>query len=257
MMTPTMLELMIPDVVPPQDSGLGRGMRPLSCDAVSLHDPAHGVHADDDLDSLAAACQTPALASEDLRLPDDLTLLDDLCELGGEASVGDAEGLDALGEHLFAPLVAALAPAAVAPTAVAPTATAAPVPQTPAKRVRRAPPLQASPAKKVRARVGCNCKTGCQKLYCICFRAGVACDPKLCGRCTHLGNCCNTTDAQQPRAKRRTFCMCKKSGCLQKYCECRLAGRACGPDCGCPSGCENVSSVSSAPSAAAAAVAAI
>lgn len=86
-------------------------------------------------------------------------------------------------------------------------------------------------------RVGCNCsKRKCQTLYCICFRAGLACDPSICIRC--VGNCCNDTDNPAGvRQKRRDFCNCRKTKCDKNYCECRLAGRACGPKCHCNKSC--------------------
>ena len=102
----------------------------------------------------------------------------------------------------------------------------------PAKKARRAP------AKEPCVRKGCNCPKSCSKLYCPCYRSGKKCDPKICKTC--IGTCCNKVDsAGGMRRARREFCRCKASMCAKKYCECKLAGRTCGPKCGCPKGCQN------------------
>lgn len=163
-----------------------------------------GDAAGDDLDRLLFELdQPPPITTENLG---DLGDLGDLSDL---SSLGD---LNDLGDLAFLPCDDTPTPPK-------------------AKRART--------AKKKKVSAGCNCSSGCSRLYCACFRAGVACNPETCGRCTKLGNCCNKVDAPGPRAARKSFCNCKKNGCKANYCECKLAGRTCGPMCGCPVGCGN------------------
>jgi hypothetical protein len=107
----------------------------------------------------------------------------------------------------------------------------------------------------------CNCKRSrCLKLYCECFAAGAVCDGCSCQ------NCQNTLDhadlisatrqqiqARNPLAfadeiedgapgagdgRHKKGCSCRKSVCLQKYCQCFQAGVLCQECCKCE-GCKN------------------
>lgn len=103
----------------------------------------------------------------------------------------------------------------------------------------------------------CTCRrSGCLKLYCVCFAAGASCD-KSC-KCTSCGN---TDEAHgvndrlekarkrvrekygekgftPVRKKRAGGCKCKKNECRKKYCVCFQAGKPCGHECVCE-GCKN------------------
>jgi hypothetical protein len=102
---------------------------------------------------------------------------------------------------------------------------------------------------------GCACKNSkCLKLYCMCFRAQVDCDPDVCG-CT---DCKNNSAYEQDRDLKRALitqarpdafatkvlssdlhithvrgCRCKRNQCKSKYCVCKSAGVACSNLCEC------------------------
>lgn len=235
-MATAFLDFQLPDVVPAAAPRIGRTMRsvaPASLvpdEAPELRDAALPMLFLDS-DTLLGADELDRLVSEldsPLGTLDDLRGLDDLGDMGELAFMPS--------EPPAAPTAPAASMASKAPMALkAPMASKAPK----APKASRAMSDAGPKTKKARVAVGCSCTHGCTKLYCACFRAGVACDPDICGRCTKMGNCCNTTDAPKPRASRKSFCNCKKSGCIVNYCECRLAGRSCGPMCGCPMGCGN------------------
>lgn len=97
-----------------------------------------------------------------------------------------------------------------------------------------------------RRKTGCTCrKTNCLKNYCQCFSSGKECTPE----CACYG-CYNTHEhsdlVKQTKAEikckssRKTTpgCICKKSQCQKKYCECFNAGVACTEACKCLD-CEN------------------
>ena len=108
---------------------------------------------------------------------------------------------------------------------------------------RSASPVHGRPKKTQRVSVqestGCGCtKRKCRTLYCACYRAGKACDPNVCLSCS--GSCCNKeNNPNGARAARKDHCNCRRNKCLKKYCECRLAERACGPKCHCAKDCMN------------------
>jgi hypothetical protein len=87
----------------------------------------------------------------------------------------------------------------------------------------------------------CNCsKSQCLKLYCLCFRKGVACH-KSCN-CT---GCLNVTDNQENVKLKRSHkiarnmseadvsCNCKMSFCEKSYCACNRSGKGCSSLCKC------------------------
>lgn len=97
-----------------------------------------------------------------------------------------------------------------------------------------------------RKKTGCTCKkTNCLKRYCECFSSGKVCTPE----CACYG-CFNSNDydelIKQTKAeirckssrKSNQGCICKKSQCQKKYCECFNAGVACTDACKCID-CEN------------------
>ena len=74
-----------------------------------------------------------------------------------------------------------------------------PVAPQPKKKKRKAPASAGRGTKRSKnssvdttspdVRAGCSCsKRQCRTLYCVCFRAGRACDPEICVRCA--GSCC-------------------------------------------------------------------
>lgn len=96
-------------------------------------------------------------------------------------------------------------------------------------------------------RIFCNCeKTKCLKMYCTCFRNGVAC-----GVGCHCKGCANNKDQvkedsrmvreSQCRSKvkeevegsREIFCNCRTSFCEKSYCACARAKVACSARCKC------------------------
>lgn len=103
----------------------------------------------------------------------------------------------------------------------------------------------------------CTCKKSlCLKLYCECFLSG-----QVCGVDCKCVNCKNTSEfdsfrhiiIQSMMSKKQTYkklemlrqpnalgisCVCKKSGCQQRYCECLKRGQECGAQCSCV-GCKN------------------
>lgn len=98
---------------------------------------------------------------------------------------------------------------------------------------------QTSSARK--RKTGCTCtKTNCLKRYCECFSSG-----KLCGQDCGCCECFNTDQNQQmikqakedikckSSRKMNQGCICKKSQCQKKYCECFNAGMACTELCKC------------------------
>ena len=97
------------------------------------------------------------------------------------------------------------------------------------------------PSEILQTRPYCNCsKSQCLKLYCLCFRKGVACS-KSCN-CT---GCFNVADNQESvkltkthKIARKTTesevsCNCKMSFCEKSYCACNKSGRGCSSLCKC------------------------
>ena len=82
------------------------------------------------------------------------------------------------------------------------------------------------------ATAGCTCKKGCDKLYCVCRRAG-----RECGAGCSCTGCKNDVPPVHGSVELPKFCSCKK-GCDKMYCVCRQAGRECSARCRCL-GCGN------------------
>lgn len=107
----------------------------------------------------------------------------------------------------------------------------------------------------------CTCKnTNCLKLYCMCFRLGIYCQPSVC----ECKNCCNRSttkggahpsDCSCPACRSlrvqqevlrialseevsKVPCNCRTNKCLQLYCRCFQSKCRCGPRCRCQ-GCHN------------------
>lgn len=95
-------------------------------------------------------------------------------------------------------------------------------------------------------RIYCNCeKTKCLKMYCTCFRNGVAC-----GHGCRCKNCSNKADCHEARKVSRgeqcqkeaavmqentseVFCNCRTSFCEKSYCACARTKNGCSARCKC------------------------
>ena len=80
----------------------------------------------------------------------------------------------------------------------------------------------------------CHCRGGkCRQLYCVCLKAGVACDPTVC-QCEDCQNDMRESAiAAREEQKRilkeavRRGCNCKRNYCLKNYCICHSQGLKC------------------------------
>lgn len=88
----------------------------------------------------------------------------------------------------------------------------------------------------------CNCKNSkCLKLYCACFRKGIACCVECkCADCqnNNRGLSSNSLKRKQRNAIHRaeaeeSCCNCRMSFCEKSYCVCARNGKGCGPNCKC------------------------
>ena len=82
----------------------------------------------------------------------------------------------------------------------------------------------------------CSCsKTQCNKLYCECFRLKRYCANCKCKNCLNRPIDCSINDIKGNNNDKgkKLSCICSKSGCILKYCECYKSGVECTDLCRC------------------------
>ena len=124
------------------------------------------------------------------------------------------------------------------------------------------PTDKTSSANAKRQTSSCTCqKSMCLRLYCSCFLKGELCGPECsCKDCLNneqyseirdllveglqpklpykLIKTSTESENQHIQIAETTRCICKKTGCLKKYCACFKSNRRCGHECKC-AGCMN------------------
>jgi len=102
--------------------------------------------------------------------------------------------------------------------------------------------LSSNTETNVNTQVSCTCRrSGCNKLYCHCFRAG-----KFCSETCSCTSCLNTKGNFSINSKKlhqkqqymsKQSCQCRRTSCLKHYCACFNAGKYCTDQCRCTECC--------------------